>query len=331
MKNVYIEKINNIINEEKITNLKFIQGLKIYDITQEKNKKSLYKKRPYLIYQGIKNNQKIILKILIRKNYFNFFKKELFIYKSLLKISPQLRKYLPELIKYNDNFEKHAPFFIFKFYDDFKTLGKSYLLEEKINKKQLKKILDAIDLFHIKKSYFLNYENFSFYYQKYIKRTKEILKKILSLKELNKLESFFIKTRSIFLKAKKYLCWGDVNPANILIKKTRGNFEFKFIDFEKADYAPLFRDYTTFFYAIYLKDKKLASYFISYLKEKFKNIDFWILFYFKLLIYSLPMQFNNLKNQRNDFLVKKIKEMIIISINNFYFYFKKYENSNNRL
>lgn len=137
------------------------------------------------------------------------------------------------------------------------------------------------------------------------------------------MEIFFLKTQPIFNQSKKYFSWGDINPSNILIKRENNNVKFKFIDFEKADYSPIYRDYTTLFYSFYLTDEKLALFIKNWLKNKYSSNDFWILFYFKLLIYSLPRQFIIFYLSKDYQKQKKIIKLVKIFLKDYYSSFNK--------
>jgi hypothetical protein len=339
MKPVYLEKIKELFKKEKISELDFIQGLKIYDITKHLSEVSVYKKRPYVLYKGAKQNKKVIIKILIRENYFKFYQRELFVYKFLPQIIPHSKKILPELISYGNN----PSYMIIKYYEDFFDLGDSSFLKVKLKKEELENILQAIDSFHVLRREFEKKledvklprvfkvsEPYSFYFQRYLRETKNTLIKILGEKETERLEKFFLKTQPIFNKAEKYFSWGDANPANILIKREEEKFHFKFIDFEKVDYSPFVRDYTTLFYSIYLADEKLALFLKKWLEEKYHSFNFWIIFYFKLLIYSLPRQFSNFGLAKDFQKQKRITEFVRMFLSEYYFLFNHYENRDDR-
>lgn len=330
MTRLYLKSIKNLFQKEKITNLEFIQGLKIYDITNISSENKNYKKRPYVLYKGVKNNKKVIIKILTRENYVKFYQRELYVYKYLSKIFPRLTNILPQLISYGKN-----PFYmIIKFYDDYFPLGESNLIKTKINSDELQLILEIIDSLHLPKSkinqeitkkklknVFQVNEPFSFYFKRYLRETKRTLVSIIGKYETEKLENFFLKTQPIFNQAKKYFSWGDANPSNILIKRENKKVLLKFIDFEKADYSPLIRDYTTLFYSFYLNNEKLALFIKKWLKNKYPSNTFWILFYFKLLIYSMPRQFANFGLAKNYQKQEKIKQLVKIFLNDYYLSF----------
>lgn len=326
----YLSQIKKIFWEEKIQELKFLQGLKCYDITDQLSEDKVYKKRPYVLYKGKKNGKKIIIKILIRENYLKFYQRELFVYKYLSKIIPQTEKFVPKLV----GERKKPPTMFIKFFEGYTPLGKSNLLLEKLKKEQLVKIIEVIDSFHILKeemerkikekglvSPFVVGESFSFYYRRYLRETKRTLKEIFGKREVEKLENLFLKTQKIFNKEKKYFSWGDANFSNILIKKEARNFQFKFLDFEKVDYAPLFRDYTTLFYSVLLADQILASFFKKLLEKKYPEKNFWLLFYFKLLIYSLPRQWTIFFEEKRFNLQEKIYQLGKMFLLDFYSFF----------
>lgn len=327
---IYLKSIKNLFQKEEITHFEFIKGLKIYDITNISSKNKNYKKRPYVIYKGIKNNEKVIIKILIRENYQKFYQRELFIYKYFLEFFPHIKNVIPQLINYGEN-----PFYmIIKYYDDFLPLGESNILKTKLNTQELRLILEMIDSFHLPKSeiekkidklklkgIFQVNESFSFYFKRYLRETKKTLINIIGEKEIEKLEKFFLKTRPIFNQTEKYFSWGDANPSNILIKKKNNSVQFKFVDFEKVDYSPIFRDYTTLFYSFYLTDENLALFIKNWLKNKYSSNDFWILFYFKLLIYSLPRQFVNFNLSKDYQKQKKVIQLVKIFLKDYYLSF----------
>lgn len=323
MTNYSPELINKILAENKISQISFIQGIKKYNFISSQVSPDCYKKRPYVIYRGVINKEPVILKVLVRSNYSQFFQRELFVYQYLGKIIPQVGKFLPKII----NFAKTPlPYILMKDYKYHHALGQYNLLMKDITEFQLLSILTAIDSFHQTKkevefkikshnliSPFTVTEPFSFYLQRYHRETKKYLGKILNSKKLDKLEELFSHTKPAFNKINHYFSWGDVNPANILIAEKNNRYDIRFIDFEKVGYSYLPRDYTTFYYSIYLTNIKLADFFCHWLKNKYPDRNFWIVFYFKLLIYSFPRQYRYFEEKQDFYHQKKIVECATIS------------------
>lgn len=332
MKGKYISLIKDVFDKEGVKNLEFIQGLPVYNFLSLNINPLNYKKRPYVVYQGTKNNLPIILKLLIRQNYIQFFKRELFAYQNIPKIIPQSNKILPELISFS---EKPIPYLIIKYYQNWENLGEYNLLSKPITIKQLEMILNSIVNLNWSKTRlenkarqlglslpFVPTETYSFYFNRFQKETKNSLIKFFGIKTINRLMDLFKQTKIIFINSANYYCWGDANPANIIINpNNQSQFEFRFIDFEKTGYSYLARDYTTLYYAIYLKNSSLALFLKNWLMKKFKDTSFWQIFYFKLLIYSLPRQFTYFGQKHDLINQKKIVDCAKISFREYLKFF----------
>ncbi len=317
MKTNYKILLKKVVQKEKLKSLTFLRGPKKYSSPFPFDKEGITKKRPYVILKGTKEETPVVLKALIRKNYLNFFRRELFVYTHLKKIIPHLKNSLPLLISFS---YKPFPYMILKYYDNWHKLGKSFYAEKELDNKNLSKLLKLIDSIHINRHELFRtckklkincplktIETWGFYWRRYQRETKGTLKRILKNNSLlEKLEKFFLSMK--YRLKNHFLCWGDANPSNILYKKNlNGHLTFVFLDFEKIDISYSARDYTTLFYSFYLKNKNYGKRFLS-LISKNASKTFWDEFYFKLLIYSLPRQYVNLQN--NPILSSKIEQLL---------------------
>lgn len=273
----------------------------------------------FLVEKKKKVSKKLIVKILWNKKFEERFNNELFIYKKIPQIKPNLKKFLPCLVSVS---LKDLKFFELEYLDNFKKLGEIHTVE-KISTDLLKKILEVISLFHLSKSELsIHFKNVSFaYYRDY----SFYFNKLFHLDTAERInhyfgEQFFQKIKKILEENKEkltegeFLILGDRNPSNVLIKDN----EIKLIDFDRAGFGNPALDFTFLFLDL-IEFPNLQKEVIEYLKEKYKNVkNFWFVFWFDVLFRSIDIFY--FWEKRNKKKAKLFKQFFLKNFKNIQFH-----------
>lgn len=260
----------------------------------------------FLVEKEEKHPRKLIVKILWEEKFKARFDNEIFIYKKIPKIKPQLRKFLPSLVNLSS---KGLKFFEIEYLDDFDKLGETQEVE-KISSQILKKILKTISLFHLPKSALLShfndvslnlYRGYPFYFNKLFRLdTAERISHYFGERFSQKMKKILEKSKEKLIGG-EFLVLGDRNPSNVLIKDNK----IKLIDFDRVGFGNPALDFT-FLFLVLIEFPALQKELMEYLKERYQNIkNFWFVFWFDVLFRSADVfYFWEKRNKKRAKLVK---------------------------